>query len=206
MHKLTTKSSIRLLVVLSWMVYFSNYITRINYGAVLVELIVSEGIPKSAASLVTTVLFATYGTGQLISGYLGDKALPQRLIFTGLFVAVICNYLMPLFVPCISVMIVIWGINGFAQALLWPPLVKILTGALTEEDYARKIPYINISSACATIAVYLFAPMVIYLSGWKTVFLISGSIALTTATIWHVKSKPLLTAIPFQIDPPKRQG
>ena len=197
MGKLTTKSGIRLLSAMSWLVYFSSYVTRINYGAILVEFIAAEGVPKSAASLITTVLFVTYGTGQLISGYLGDRVLPQKLIATGLLMAAGCNFLMPILAPNISCMIVIWGINGFAQALMWPPLVKILTSALTMEVYARQIPFINTSSACATIAIYLMAPMVIHVSGWKTVFFISGGTALAAAAFWYLRSKSLLTNITF---------
>lgn len=197
MAKLTDKSSIRLLTVLGWMVYFSSYVTRINYGAIIVEFVAAEGVLKSAASVITSVLFVTYGAGQLISGYLGDRVSPRLLIFTGLTVAVVCNFLMPLCAPSVPVMAVIWGINGLAQAFMWPPLVKILTSALSAEDYARIVPGISTSSACATIAIYLVSPVIIGLSSWKTVFLVSGFVALVAAVVWLMVSKNLLANVSF---------
>lgn len=197
MAKLSDKKSIQLLNVLSWMIYFSSYITRINFGAIIVEFVASEGIIKSAASIITSVLFVTYGVGQLMSGWLGDRVSPRKLITAGLTIAVVCNFLMPLCSPQIPVMAVIWGINGLAQAMMWPPLVKILTCALTMEDYARIIPGTSTSSACATIAIYLVSPLIIEVSGWKTVFFLCGLIAFVAVSIWAVVSKKLLKNVDF---------
>lgn len=193
------KKNITLLAILSWLVYFSSYITRINYGAILVEFIISEGVMKSEASIITTVLFITYGTGQLLSGWLGDRIQPYKLISTGLFTAVICNLMMPLVSPKIPSMIVIWGINGLAQALMWPPLVKILTNVLSVEDYARLIPKISTSSACGTIAIYLFSPLIIHLSSWKMVFYICAITAFIAMIIWTFFSRQLLHNIDFNL-------
>ena len=199
MTKLTDKKSVQLLTILSWMIYFSSYVTRINYGAIIVEFVASEGVMKSAASIITSVLFVTYGVGQLLSGFLGDRISPRKLITVGLTIAVACNLLMPLCSPQISVMAVIWGLNGLAQALMWPPLVKILTSALTMEDYARIVPGISTSSACATIAIYLISPLIIGLSGWKMVFYVCAATAFAAVIIWTVCSKKLLSGVDFNL-------
>lgn len=203
-YKLTDKKSIRLLTVLGWLIYFSSYITRLNFGAILVEFIQSEGIMKSAASAITTALFVTYGVGQLISGFLGDRVSPRLLIFGGLLVASACNVVMPLVSPKISVMAVVWGINGIAQAMMWPPLVKICASALTSEDYNRLIPVISTSSAAATIAVYLFSPLIISISGWQQVFYVAAFFATAAAFIWFIAAVPLLRNVSFVS--PKRES
>ena len=82
-----SRRNIRLLILLSAAVYFSSYLTRLNYSAVLVEMIASEHYTRSAASAALTGLFITYGAGQLLSGYLGDRTKPQLLIFAGLLVS-----------------------------------------------------------------------------------------------------------------------
>lgn len=196
---------LRLLTALSWMVYFASYITRINYGAIIVEFIAAEGVLKTAASVITLALFVTYGAGQLLSGYLGDRFSPRKLIFMGLAVAVICNFLMPLCTPRIPVMAAIWGINGLAQAFIWPPLVKILTSALSREDYARMVPGISTSAACATITVYLVSPLIISLSGWKSVFYIFGTAAMAAALVWLVCSRKLLKDVDFSRIPDEKK-
>ena len=196
-NKLTDKKSIRLLAILGWIIYFSSYVTRINFVAVLVEFLHAEGITKSAASAVTTALFVTYGAGQLLSGFLGDRVSPRLLIFGGLLVAAVCNVVIPLVSPSILWMAVVWGINGVAQAMMWPPLVKICASAYSGEDYNRLMPVIGTSCAAATITVYLMSSLIISLSGWKLVFYVSSVVGVVAALIWFWTTGPLLKNISF---------
>lgn len=184
-----------MLAVLGWLIYFSSYITRINFGAILVEFLDAEGVMKSAASAITTALFVTYGAGQLVSGYLGDRVSPRLLIFVGLLVASVCNVLLPVVSPSIPAMAVVWGINGIAQAMMWPPLVKICASSLSTEDYNRLIPVIGTSIAVATITVYLISPLIITLSGWKPVFYIAAVVATLAAFVWFFATGRLLKNI-----------
>ncbi len=181
--KLTDKKSITLLVFLCAVIYFVSYVTRINYSAVLVEIMKSEGYTKTAASVPLTGLFIVYGAGQLVSGVLGDKLSPEKIIFTGLVTSSAMNILLP-FAPSTRIMTLIWCINGFAQALMWPPLVKILTKYLTGEEYAKNIVYIAFGSSLGTIAVYSASPIIISLLNWKWVFFSAAIIALCVAFIW----------------------
>lgn len=98
----------------------------------MAEMIASGILKKESAGMIGTSLFFTYGVGQLVSGYLGDKIRPEKLIACGLFVTALCNVLMP-FTAEVALLCVIWGINGFAQALLWPPMVKLMSEYLSEK-------------------------------------------------------------------------
>ena len=60
--KLIEKKQIRMLAVLGWMIYFSSYITRINYGAMITEMVADTGFAKSLLSMAVTGSFITYGT------------------------------------------------------------------------------------------------------------------------------------------------
>ena len=62
-----------LLIALCAVCYFVSYISRINYGAVILEIERSEDISKVAASMAVTGSFITYGFGQLISGVDGGS-------------------------------------------------------------------------------------------------------------------------------------
>lgn len=55
-------------------VYFVSYLTRINYAAVISAIIADEKISASYAAVAVTGAFVTYGAGQLVSGWLSDKA------------------------------------------------------------------------------------------------------------------------------------
>ena len=66
-----------------------SYITRINYGTIILEMERATKISRSLLSMALTGSFITYGTGQVISGFLGDKISPKKLVSCGLFLFVI---------------------------------------------------------------------------------------------------------------------
>lgn len=165
-----------IVVILCCAVYFTSYLSRLDYGAVMAEMIASGILKKESAGMIGTSLFFTYGVGQLVSGYLGDKIRPEKLIACGLFVTALCNVLMP-FTAEVALLCVIWGINGFAQALLWPPMVKLMSEYLSEKNYGRGVFCVSTASHIATILIYLFVPLCIALTGWKSVFWYAGGMA-----------------------------
>ena len=196
MSKLINKKDINFLTLLCAAVYFVSYVSRINLGAVLVEVVNSGFADKKTAALALTVCSITYGAGQLISGYLGDKFKPQNIIFIGFFITAAMN----IFVGTLSkgaLLVALWAVNGFAQALMWPPLVKILSARLDDESYKKACVKVSWGSSFGTIAVYLLAPVIIKFFTVRIVFIISGILAVAMAFIWKFifeKHKPF-TAI-----------
>ena len=99
MRKSYDRRKALLLTFLCCAVYFASYLTRTSFAAMMVEVIGAEGLKKTQVSAVTTASFAFYGAGQLLSGYLGDRFRPQRLMFFGLAVSSVCNFLLPAAAP-----------------------------------------------------------------------------------------------------------
>lgn len=174
------------ITALTWLctaAYFCSYLTRLNYSAVMVEMIATEGFTKSGASIALTGLFITYGVGQVINGFLGDKIKPQVMVLCGLLISAAMNLAITI-CPNTLWMTVVWCINGFAQAMMWPPLVRILSAYTTEAQYKKATVRVSWGSSFGTIAVYLAAPFFISVSGWKMIFVASAVIALLMACIW----------------------
>ncbi len=168
------------------MIYFASYVTRINFAAIIQEVVTDMGYEKSALSIILVVLSVTYGAGQIVNGRIGDKIKPQNLIFTGLILATAMNLLFPLASRSIPLMTVLWGINGFAQAMMWPPIVKILVASCDDAMYGYSVVRISWGSSFGTILVYLTAPLVIHLTGWKSVFHASAAIGTVSAVLWGI--------------------
>lgn len=84
----------KLLFWLCWIAYFSTYIGRLNYSASLTGIILSEGFSKGQAGMIGTAFFFAYGAGQFVSGFLGDRLAPKKMVFTGLMVSGLCNLAM----------------------------------------------------------------------------------------------------------------
>ncbi len=184
---------------LAWLltlIYFTSYVTRINFAAIIQEVVTDTGYEKSALSVILVCLSVTYGFEQIINGRLGDKIKPQNLIFCGLLLATVINFIFPFCSGSIPLMAVIWGINGFAQAMMWPPIVKILVANCDDEMYGYSVVRISWGSSFGTIAVYLTAPLIIGFLGWKAVFWISAAIGLVIVAMWAVMKARISTAAP----------
>lgn len=166
-------------------VYFTSYITRTNYGAVIVDLTAETGISRDAAGLVSTAAFFTYGVGQLISGFIGDRVRPRLLIVIGMSVTAVCNLIMPLLSTAVPMM-VLWGINGFAQAMFWPPMVRMMADNLSEENYNRGCIWVSVASSIATIVIYLLASLCTALFNWRALFVVSAVTAVAMAVLWEL--------------------
>lgn len=176
------------LAALCCAVYFISYITRINYAATLAEIIADLQITKQLASIAVTGSFITYGIGQIISGIIGDKYKPHKVILFGFFGTSAINLLMTL-VPNIYCMNAIWCLNGFFQALMWPPLVRLISEFYKGDEYTALIAKVNQASYAATIAVYTVTPLIITVAHWKAVFAVFGGCALVFAFIWMAATK-----------------
>ena len=185
MTKLSSKRDINSLALLCALVYFISYISRINLSAVMVEVVASGFSPRETAALALTVSSVTYGAGQLISGYLGDKYKPQNIIFTGFLLTGFVNICVGL-LPVSAPLVVLWGVNGFAQSLMWPPIVKILVTHMDTDAYAASSVKVSYGGNIGSVAVYLVSPLVISLFSFRGVFMISGGLALIMALVWKL--------------------
>ena len=139
---------------------------------------------KSALSLALTGSFATYGAGQIISGICGDRFRPKKLVLYGLIATSLMNIIIP---SCQSpiLMLDVWSINGFAQAFMWPPMVKLMSDLFSLEEYQKACVIIARGSSFGTIIIYLISPVLIALSGWKTVFGFSALCGIVMIYFWN---------------------
>lgn len=175
-------------IILS-IVYFASYITRINFAAIISSVIKDTGYLKSDLSIILVVLFITYGFGQIINGVLGDKVNPKKVISIGMILACVINLIFPLFSNSITIMSVLWGINGFAQAMLWPPIVRIMVSNLDEKQYNETTSKVIKSSSLGTIFVYLISPLMISLFNWQSVFILCAILGVISFIIWFTYQK-----------------
>ena len=180
------KTRVTRIAVLFTLMYMISYITRINYGAIISEMVTDTGYTKDLLSLALTGSFITYGAGQIVSGIFGDRFSPKRLLSVGLGVSVLMNVLIPFCSSSPYLMLAVWCVNGFAQAFMWPPLVRLMTVLLSEEDYKKVSVKVSLGSSIGTIVVYLVAPLCISLMGWRWVFFFSALCGIVMLVFWQI--------------------
>ncbi len=165
------------------MAYFTCYIGRLNYSSAMTAMIDGGVLTKTQAGTISMLYFFVYGAGQLLNGFLGDKMRPERMIFTGLFLSTLCNFLMGA-VSAFGMMALVWSVNGYAQAMVWPPIIRIFASRLEEETRLRYCVDIVSTQAAGTLAAYILSALVLAVSGWRSVFLTAGICLLAAAILW----------------------
>ena len=178
------------IIALCSIVYFVSYFSRKDFAAAMAGMITDGAISRSCAGLTGTMLFIFYGLGQLISGYLGDKIKPRHLISIGLAVTAVCNLMMPM-IPD-DWMIAVWGLNGLAQAMLWPPIVKILSIYLDHKTYVTANLVVTSAAHVATVLLYVFVPIALTLMSWQTVFYTASALAVFAMFVFIVAMRMIL--------------
>ena len=178
------------LIVLCSVVYFAGYLTRVDYAAAISEIERDMAISRQLASVAVTGSFFTYGIGQIVSGILGDRFDPRRVITVGLVMTSLINIMMFL-LRNIYAMSVIWCFNGLFQALLWPPMVRICAEHMTNSEYSKGSTVISSAASAATIVVYLIVPAAISLGSWRYAFLAGGLFTLSVAAVWHIGTRTI---------------
>ena len=176
------------LVAVCSFIYFISYFSRKSFAATMAGMIGEGVIDKVGGGFIGTGLFICYGAGQLVSGYLGDRIKPRCLIMLGVGTTCVCNLLMPL-VSSTSLMVAVWSVNGFAQAMLWPPIVKLLSENLDGEAFVKANLVVTAVAHVATVLLYLFVPLCLEFFDWQTVFFASSLLALLSVPVFSLIMK-----------------
>lgn len=179
------KYSNKAIVALCTVAYFASYFSRKTFAVVMVNMLDTGAVERDIAGMIGTALFIFYGVGQLISGYMGDRLSPKYLMFSGLMVSAVCNLLLPI-LPNQYLMIPVWAVNGFAQALLWPPIVRILSDNLSHEKYVTANLIVTCGAHISTIVLYVYAPICISFMSWRAVFFTSTVFCVVAGIVFLV--------------------
>ena len=185
MRKIDNSRDAQLVFLLCWFAYFTSYIGRLNYSSAMTAMIQEAVLTKSQAGFISMVYFFAYGIGQFCNGMLGDRFHPGKMIFVGLAIAAGANLCMG-FVGGFGAMAVVWGINGYAQAMIWPPVIRIFAEMVSREQKMKFCVNIVSSQVVGTLASYLLAAVVMWLIGWRAVFGAAAICLCVMSVIWII--------------------
>jgi len=165
--------------------YMVSYITRNSFGTVILEITNGTGMAESELALALTGAFLAYGIGQLVSGYLGDLMQPRMIVLGGLITTAIMNACIPFCSGSLQ-MCVVWSVNGFAQAMLWPPMVRLMATLYSGKEYTKAVETVLQAAYIGTISLYVFSPFLIHTASWKLVFRIACDCAIVMSIVWII--------------------
>ncbi|MBQ5910683.1 MAG: MFS transporter [Clostridia bacterium] len=175
-------------VTLGFLVYFFSYSMRLDYAASLVAIVNDLGVSNTAASAAITGSFITYGLGQIVFGFVGDKFSPVKIITLAMLGTVLVNALVS-FCSSILLITVLWCFNGIFQAMIWPPLCRFIAEQTTSDQYSNAITTVGLSASVGTIFVYLFVPFILSNTVWRNVFRSMSVCGIVILVLWMISTR-----------------
>lgn len=113
--------------------YVFYYFSRNSYGAIKPLLMSDLGFAKSDLGILASVFAVSYGLSKFMSGVLSDRSNPRIFMSVGLIITGILNIVFGCS-SSLTVMSVLWGINGWFQGWGWPPCAKLLTHWYSQKE------------------------------------------------------------------------
>ena len=152
-----------------WITYGSFYLCRANMSFALPGIAAEFGYSKTLLGLLGTSLFIMYSLGQFVNGQLGDKFGARKLVFTGMIVSAFLNIVFS-FSTAFAFMLIVWGLNGYFQAMGWSPQVKTMANWFT---VAQRGKWMGLMGSCYQVGnaySWLLASILAASFGWRVVF------------------------------------
>lgn len=190
MKKVTTNKKISKnslsLILLCFLVYFIAYLARYSYSSNINRVIEFFSVTRASAGSVGTCFFIAYGVGQVFHGLMCKKYNSRYAIFLAMIISAIVNLSFTfLSVNSFDLLKVLWFINGFAQAVLWSSLIRLLNESLPTFALSTSVFIMALPVSAGTFVIYGLSSLISAVElSYKVVFIISGLLALLISLIW----------------------
>lgn len=155
--------------VLTWVSYASFYFTRKNLAVTKSRLHEQLGVTTALLGTLDTAYLITYALGQLISGVLGDRLGPRRLLTLGMLGSAatavgfgLSSTVLPMFLA--------FALNGFFQSAGWPGNVKAMQPFFGSAARGRVMGLWTTNYQVGGLLATTFATLLLAHSGWRAAF------------------------------------
>jgi OPA family glycerol-3-phosphate transporter-like MFS transporter len=139
--------------------------------------------------MIGSAFFFMYAIGQFVNGAIGDKIGARRLVAIGLIVSSCINLLFGFSNGLIWMMFILWGLNGFFQAMGWAPSVKTTANWYPEEERGKWSSRLGTSYQVGGAVSWILAMFIIVNLGldWRFAFWVAGTIMLVSGIHWYIR-------------------
>jgi OPA family sugar phosphate sensor protein UhpC-like MFS transporter len=160
-----------LVLGLTWLVYGSFYLNKLNLAPVIPLLLLDQGLSHAQVGLVSASFFAAYALSQVGWGFLSDRFGPRRIITLGGLIAVAGNLFFGLGLGPAGLMAG-QAVNGLGQGGGFGPSVQLLNAWFRPSQSGRVLGLYTTSISLFTLATYPLAGWLGQAWGWRAAFLL----------------------------------
>ncbi|MCT4703933.1 MFS transporter family glucose-6-phosphate receptor UhpC [Enterobacteriaceae bacterium H20N1] len=162
--------------------YAAFYLTRKSVSFVLPAMQMDLGLSKSDIGLLGTLFYLSYGLSKFAAGLWHDRRGESWFMGAGLLATGVLNILFA-FGSNLTMLLIIWTLNGFFQGWGWPPCARLLTHWYSRNERGFWWGCWNTSINLGGAAVPMISALMALWFGWQAALLVPGVIGILTG-IW----------------------
>jgi len=174
---------------LMWITYASFYLCRVNISIAMPKIMEEFGLTKSSMGLVLSSLFLLYAIGQFVNGQLGDKLNSRRIITLGLLFSAVLNVVFGFSAGILGLMIVLWGLNGYFQAMGWGPTVKAMANWFPSNVRGKISGRLGTSYIIGGALSWFLAGSIMKYLNWRFTFWLPSVFCIFIAIHWYIRAR-----------------
>lgn len=168
--------------LICYLAYVFIYVARLNLSMAAPSLKALAILDMAQIGVLGSMFSVVYACGRLLSGIIGDKTAPWKMISLGLILCGVSNLCIGFFPPFAAILL-LWGVNAFAQSMLWGAILRILSAIYPEDVAKNRASYMGTAVAGGNLLAILLNTGVINRLGVQWAFLIPGGIPLIICTL-----------------------
>ena len=170
--------------------YLFIYVARLNLSMAAPGLKEASILSMEQIGMLGSMFSVIYACGRLLSGVLSDRYPPWKMISLGLVLCGISNICFGLFPP-FGAILLLWGVNAFAQSMLWGSILRILSTIYPESIAKKRASYMATTVAAGNLVGILLNTGLINRYGTAWAFLVPGGITLTMSLLVALNTHPV---------------
>ncbi|MBW1888181.1 MAG: MFS transporter, partial [Deltaproteobacteria bacterium] len=174
---------------LMWVTYASFYLCRVNISIAMPQIMKEFSLTKTDMGLVLSSLFLLYAIGQFINGQLGDKLNSRRIITIGLLCSAVLNFIFGFTGGLIGLMVAVWGLNGYFQAMGWGPTVKAMANWFPVKTRGKISGRLGTSYIIGGAISWFLAGTIIKYFNWRFTFFFPAFFCIFIAIHWFIRAR-----------------
>lgn len=168
---------------LCWLTYFFTYFGRYSFISGMGAMVEEGVLSKAQGGMIASLFYLTYSAFQVLCGLLGDRMNARHMVLVGVAASAVCNLAFPLCAGP-AAMAAVWGINGAAQGMIWPPLVRLCAALLDGNQCVQVSVDLASSSPAGMVVVYLLSAWSLRAFSWRMLFWLSAGTLAAAALVW----------------------
>lgn len=174
-------------MVLCYLAYTSIYIARLNLSTASPEL-QKTILDSTQIGLMGSVFSIVYAFGRLLNGWLSDRVPPYVMMMSGLLLVGAANIAIGFSPPFLAILL-LWGINAYAQSMLWSSILEIVSTLYEPEKAKRMASYMVTTVATGNVLGILISTFLVSHLGVGYAFVVPGVVTVLFALLILISAR-----------------